>query len=49
MFEGLDGMDKANALYLTLLLLIVLVSSASLRRIGFRRAFRSSPVHLAHT
>jgi aspartyl protease family protein len=38
MFEGLDGMDKANALYLTLLLLIVLVSSASLRRIGFRRA-----------
>ena len=39
MFEGLDAMDKANALYLTLLLLIVLISSASLRRIGFRRAF----------
>jgi aspartyl protease family protein len=39
MFDGLGDMDKAGALYLSILLLVVLIGSASLRRIGFRRGF----------
>jgi len=38
MLDGLDDMDKANALYLSIILLVVLVGSASLRRIGFGKA-----------
>lgn len=38
MFEGLDDIDKANALYLAIILVVVLIGSASLRRIGFGRA-----------
>ena len=38
MFEGLDGGDKASALYLTIILIAVLIGSVSLRRIGFGRA-----------
>jgi aspartyl protease family protein len=38
MFDGLDGYDKANALYLSIILVVVLIGSASLRRIGFGRA-----------
>lgn len=37
MFEGLDDMDKANALYLSIILVAVLIGSASLRRVGFKR------------
>lgn len=37
MFDGLDSYDKANAIYLAILLLVVLVSSASLRHVGFGR------------
>jgi aspartyl protease family protein len=36
-FDGLGGMDKANALYLAIILIVVLIGSASLRNIGFRR------------
>jgi aspartyl protease family protein len=38
MFDGLDGMDKANAIYLSIILIFVLIGSVSLRRIGFGRA-----------
>lgn len=38
MFDGLDDMDKANALYLSIILIVVLIGSASLRRIGFGKA-----------
>ncbi len=37
MFDGLDGMDRANALYLSIILVAVLVGSLSLRRVGWRR------------
>lgn len=37
MFDGLGDMDKANALYLAIILIVVLIGSASLRNIGFRR------------
>lgn len=40
MFDGLSGLDKANALYLAIILVAVLVGSASLRGIGFGRAAR---------
>lgn len=39
MFDGLGDMDKANALYLSIILLVVLIGSASLRNIGFKRGF----------
>ncbi len=38
MFDGLGDMDKAQALYLAIILLVVLIGSASLRQIGFGRA-----------
>lgn len=38
MFDGLDGMDKANALYLSIILIGLLVGSASVRRVGFGKA-----------
>lgn len=37
MFDGLGDMDKANALYLSIILLVVLIGSVSLRRVGWRR------------
>lgn len=37
MFDGLGDMDKAQALYLTIILVVVLLGSLSLRRIGWRR------------
>ena len=37
MFDGLDGMDKANALYLSIILVAVLIGSLSLRRVGVKR------------
>lgn len=40
MFEGLDSFDKANALYLTILLVFVATASLSLRRVGFGRLAR---------
>ena len=39
MFDGLGDMDKANAVYLAIILIFVLIGSASLRNIGFKRAF----------
>ena len=40
MFDGLDGTDKANALYLAIILIVVLLGSASLRRIGIGPALK---------
>ena len=47
MFDGLDGMDKANALYLAILLVVVLLGSASLRNIGFGRGLRMAAAWVA--
>lgn len=47
MFDGLDGMDKANALYLAIILVVVLLGSASLRNIGFGRALRMAAAWVA--
>lgn len=47
MFDGLDSYDKANALYLSIILLVVLIGSASLRRIGFGRALGMAAAWIA--
>lgn len=47
MFDGLSGMDKANALYLAIILVVVLVGSASLRGIGFGRGARMAAAWVA--
>lgn len=47
MFDGLDGTDKAYALYLSIILVAVLIGSASLRGIGFGRALRMAAAWVA--
>ena len=47
MFDGVGSGDKAYALYLTIILVVVLIGSASLRRIGFGRALGMAGVWIA--
>lgn len=47
MFDGLGGDDKAYALYLSIILVAVLIGSASLRGIGFGRALKMAAVWVA--
>jgi aspartyl protease family protein len=47
MFDGLSGMDRANALYLAIILVAVLIGSASLRGIGIGRAVRMAGAWVA--
>lgn len=37
MLDGLGSMEKANALYLAIILIVVLIGAGSLRHVGFRR------------
>lgn len=47
MFDGLGDMDKAQALYLSIILVAVLLGSLSLRRIGWRRGFGMAAAWIA--
>jgi len=47
MFEGLDGIDKANALYLAILLIVVLAGSLSLRGAGIGRLAKMAAAWIA--
>lgn len=47
MYDALDGMDKANAIYLSIILVVVLIGSASLRRMGPGRAIGMAAAWIA--